>query len=251
MKQRLLFLTFVALLATGCSIYHPQAVSIPLVNHKGDAQVDLSVGLSAWILPDVLTLNATGSYGFTDHLAGQAHLNFGFDNTYGHIAAGAYTTMGKYGVVEGYLGFGLGGAWRDRTSYDSDDFDDDDDKSTKDGRSYEYDGHFMLPFAQGNIGLRGLANGHIDLAFGLKAGAFMPDFDYRSYDPDGTLSESRSKLYTTTNFLIEPQFQFRVGSEQVKWNLRVGLAWLSDLPGASVYLVFDWITVSTGLTFAF
>ena len=249
MKHRLSLFALLALLVSGCSIYHPQAVDIPLVNHRGDLQVDLSAGLSAWVLPDVLTLNTTASYGLNDWLATQAHLNYGFENVYGQLALGAYATFGSHGVVEGYLGTGLGGAWRGRTSYDADD-DDDDDKSSG-SRSYEYDGHFLLPFVQGNFGWRGLAGGHIDLAFGLKVGAYQPDFTYKSYNDDDEIFPSRTSRYTTPNLLLEPQFQFRVGGEHVKWNLRLGFAWMNDVYGADVNLTYDWLTLSTGLTFFF
>ena len=248
MKQRLLPLALAALMATSCSIYHPQAVSIPLLNHRGDAQVDLSAGISAWVLPDVFTLNTTASYAFTDWLGGQAHLNYGFDNAYGHLAAGAYTTLGSHGVLEGFLGIGYGGAWRDISNIESDD---DDDGHASTARKYEYHGQFLLPFLQGNIGLRGLADGHIDLAFGLKIGSYLPDFDYRSYNSDGALVASQSYIYSSPNFLVEPQLQFRIGSDHLKWNLRLGFAWLSDIYNDDVNLTYDWLTLSTGLTFSF
>lgn len=247
MKRHLPILATLVLLATGCSIYHPQAVSIPLVNQRGDAQVDISAGLSSWVLPDVFTLNATGSYGINDWLAGQAHVNYGFENAYGHLAAGIYSRLGTYGVFEGYLGFGYGGSWRDITSVESDDTDD----QNAGVRNYKYHGHFMLPFLQSNIGWRGLAKGHLDIAFGIKAGAYMPDFDYRSYDADGNPVDSRSMIYNTTNILVEPQAQLRVGSQHVKWNFRVGFVWMNDINRADINLTYDWFTVSTGLTFSF
>jgi hypothetical protein len=98
-----------AMMVTGCSIYHPQSVDIPMINHAGDTRVDANVALSTWVLPDVLTAGATVSYGFNDWLAGQAHLNFGGDNVYGQVAPGAYLPLGEHGLLEGYVGMGMGG----------------------------------------------------------------------------------------------------------------------------------------------
>ena len=61
----ILFAAIVSLLSTGCQvfIYQPQAVDIPLINHQGDTRVDAAVGLSTFLLPNRLTLNATGTSG--------------------------------------------------------------------------------------------------------------------------------------------------------------------------------------------
>ena len=91
---------FAAVLATGCSIYHPQAVDIPLIDHKGDVRVDVSAAMSAMVVPDVVTMNTTVSYGFTDWLAGQAHINYGGDNYYAQVAPGAYYPLGEHGLLE-------------------------------------------------------------------------------------------------------------------------------------------------------
>lgn len=244
-KLRLSLLFLAAFVAAGCSVYHPQAVNIPLVSHRGDAQVDLSAGLSTWVLPDVVTLNATASYGITDWLAAQAHANYGFENAYGQLALGAYRRLGSHGVVEGYLGFGYGGAWREGVSTSSDDADD----QAAGVKKYDYSGHFLLPFLQGNIGWRDLTGAHIDLAFGFKVGSYRPDFDYRSYDSDGTLVASRSHPYTSPSLLLEPQLQFRIGGDHLKWNLRLGFAILPDFETSAHNLTYDWFTLSSGLTF--
>lgn len=136
-----------AMMVTGCSIYHPQSVDIPMINHAGDTRVDANVALSTWVLPDVLTAGATVSYGFNDWLAGQAHLNFGGDNVYGQVAPGAYLPLGEHGLLEGYVGMGMGGAWRSRSVSSSD-------TSTY---NYDYSGRFTIPFGQVNIGWHDLS----------------------------------------------------------------------------------------------
>ena len=81
MKKIVLFAGLLLTL-TGCSIYHPQAVDIPLINHEGDTRVDASVALSYWIIPSTFTMNTTVSHGFNGWLAGQVHANFGGNNYY-------------------------------------------------------------------------------------------------------------------------------------------------------------------------
>ena len=247
MKLKRLFSIVVpaALLCSACSIYHPQAVDIPLINHAGDVRVDASVSASAWVLPDVMAFNVTGSYGFTDWLAGQVHFNYGGDNLYGQLAPGAYLPLGEHGLLEGYAGLGLGSAWRERAAMPSD--------SVNSTGTYEYSGRFTLPFAQVNIGWHDLSGAHIDLALGLKAGAYVPSFHYRRYDAEGTLMPESSSVYATTNLLLEPQLVFRIGGETVKFCLRASFAWLSDLHGGSETANFtaDFFTLSTGVNFSF
>lgn len=229
------------LLSAGCSIYHPQAVDIPLINHAGDCRVDAAVGVSTWVLPDVVTVGGTVSYGVTDWLAVQGHVNYGGDNVYVQAAPGAYLPLGGHGVLEGYVGYGFGGSWHDGRTTGADS-----------SWHYAYSGHFNLPFGQVNIGLRDLGRAHIDIAFGLKGGAFMPDFRYNRYDADGTLLPDHSTTYRHTNLLLEPQLLFRIGGQRVGYSLRLSYAWLSDLTyNAGNHFTADFLTISNGITFSF
>ncbi|MBR1798920.1 MAG: hypothetical protein IJ761_03345 [Bacteroidales bacterium] len=242
--------TSAALLLASCSVYHPQAVDIPLINHQGDGRVDLSVGASTFLFfPDVLTINATGSYGINDWLAGQVHLNYGGENIYAQIAPGAYFNLGAKSVFETYAGLGVGGAWRDNAKVTSSG---DSDTVGSSSHTYSYSGSYLLPFVQFNIGFHDLTKAHIDLAFGLKTGAFMPDYTYNRYDSDGVQMSEYFTHYTLPSLLLEPQLQFRIGGEHVKYNLRVGVAYLSDMQNnATKHFNYDFITLSTGLTFTF
>ena len=245
MKRLTLTLTTVALLALGgCSIYHPQTVDIPLINHAGDGRVDLAVGISTWLLPDVVTFGGTVSYGVTDWFAVQGHINYGGENIYVQAAPGAYLPLGEHGVLEGYAGLGFGSSWREAAATDH---------TTGDNSgTYAYSGHFNLPFAQVNIGLHDLTRAHIDVAFGLKGGAYLPDLRYDRYDADGVLMPDRSVTYRMPNVLLEPQLQFRIGGEHVKYNLRLSFAWLSDImENGGEKFTSDFFTISNGLTFSF
>lgn len=230
------------LLASACTIYHPQSVDIPLINHRGDARIDASASMSAWILPDVFTLNLTGSYGFSDWFAGQAHVNFGGDNYYTQLAPGAYYPLGAKSVVEGYAGLGFGGGWRDNI---------DSEHSDQTNNNYSFKGHYFLPFAQCNIGWHDLTKAHFDLAVGLKLGALMPDYEYFELNNGTEIAGSRMG-YKTTNFLVEPQAMIRFGGEHLRFNVRMGMSWLSDMgtKGAEKF-IYDYVTGSAGLTFYF
>lgn len=244
-KYGLFFLAATALLATGCSIYHPQTVDIPLIDHQGDVRVDGSAGASAWLLPDDIMLSATVSYGITDWLAGQAYVNYGFNNIYGQAAPGVYKHLNEHLILEGYMGFGVGGVW-------SDDTETQDDMDTSVHYTYDYSGRYMLPFAQVNLGWRGLANGHINLAFGLKTGAYVPSVGYRRYDANDVHLPEYDYVYSVPNLLLEPQVQFSVGGDLVKYTIRLSFAWMSDLSnGGGGHFVTDFITLSNGLTFSF
>lgn len=240
--KKILFFAGALLTLTSCTIYHPQAVDIPLINHAGDGRVDASLGMSTFIMPDVVTLNATVSYGFNDWLAGQVHFNHGGDNYYGQIAPGFYYPLGAKSVVECYAGFGYGGSARENINPDF---------SSNASNEFSFDGHYMLPFVQGNIGWHDLTGANFDLAVGLKVGGFMPDYNYREFDNSGNEIASERVDYTTTNLLVEPQVMLRVGPRHLKFNLKAGYAWLSDMTSSSYKFIYDNLTVSAGLTFAF
>lgn len=246
--KRIAHLTLaLALLAFGsCSIYHPQTVDIPLINHAGDTRVDAAVGVSAFLmLPDVLTVGGTVSHGFNDWIAGQVHLNYGGENVYAQAAPGAYLPLGAHSVLEGYVGLGAGAAWRKPTWSSSD-------TAVAYATHYGYNGRFLLPFVQANIGWHDLTAAHIDLALGLKTGAYCPDFLYRRYDPDGTPLPDHDVHYNTPNLLFEPQLQFRIGSERVKYCFRASVSVMSDMDNESGdHFTTDLLTISNGLTFSF
>jgi len=238
MKKRSRLLILAAMpglfLATSCSIYHPHAVEMPMISHQGEIHADGSVAMSGWLLPDVMTVNATLSYGATDWLAVQGHANYGFENAYGQLSAGVYRQTGRNFLVDAYLGYGYGGSWRER---DEDD-------------NYEYSGSYHLPFVQLNCGWIDLGRTHLDLGFGLKGGLFYPDFEYHAYDADNVEKPDSYEHYQSMNYLLEPMLQLRLGSEKVKFRLGLGLGFLDDL-GESSKFTYDFYTLSGGVTFFF
>jgi hypothetical protein len=72
---------------------------------------------------------------------------------------------------------------------------------------------------------------------------------------NGTSSkqQSSSGKINTANFLVEPQFLFRIGGDRMKFNVKVGFNWLSDIFGSDSYsgpFTADLFTISTGFTFS-
>lgn len=243
MKHRIMILA-AALLAASCSIYRPQSVDIPLLQSEGETRIDAALGLSTSVVPDAVTINATASHAFTDWMAGQVHANLGSGVYYMQVAPGAYKTLGEKGVMEGYVGLGYGGSLSRTGQINPDE---------GEAYTYDYSGRYGLLFGQGNIGWRNL--GPFEVAFGLKLGAFMPSFDYVKLDPDDPTVVTGSEHYGTTNFLVEPQLQLRVGSEHVKFTTRLGLCWLSDMDRGGFYngggdnFIHSLFTLSAGLNF--
>lgn len=229
-------------------IYHAQSVDVPLINHKGDVRVSADMSLSAWLLPDAMNVNATGTVGITDWLAGQVHANYGGDNAYLHAAPGVYFPLSDNFVVEGYAGFGYGAMWRNGNN----DKDKEEGSGSKNNRAYS--GRFMLPIGQVNVGWHDIGPAHFGIAFGMKVGGYMPDFKLNEISTSGNTTTYRSYTYRTTNLLLEPQMQVTLGGENVKWVTRLGFSWMSDLAdGKSQSDVFinDWFTVGTGIQLSF
>lgn len=242
MKKLPLLAAIIGLMVSGCSVYHPQSVDIPLIDHQGDLRADVSAGMSWWLIPDAFTLNGTFSMGVTDKVAGQLHLNWSGDGYYAQAAPGYYIPFADVFVFESYAGLGYGSGSRSNIS-----------KNTSDNavRDYAFDGHYFLPFAQANLGVKAWALFHLDLAVALKAGLFIPD--YQCFDVDGDEKEIPGTRYTydKTNFLLEPQVMVRFGGSLLRANLKVGYCWMSDLAGGSERFIYDYVTISGGLTICF
>ena len=105
-KHSLFFMAALALLTTGCSVYQPQVVDIPLIDHAGETSVNASAGISMWYTP---TVGVTASHGFNDWLAGQAFVSYSFSSAHTHVAAGYYKRLGEKARLECYGGMGFGG----------------------------------------------------------------------------------------------------------------------------------------------
>ena len=228
---------------SACSVYHPQAVDIPLMTQQGETKIEASGSLSGWLFPDATSVNVTATHAFTDCLAGQAHLNFGSGMSAGQLAFGAFKPLGEHSVLEGYIGLNSGFMNVDNKSTDDD--------GTEHAKTYSYDGRFNVPFSQINFGWHDMTRIHIDLGFGFKAGAYMPNIHYYEYDKDEVRIDEKTYHYTTPNLLIEPQFMMRLGSQKVKWIFKAGFCSLSDIAEGAQHFTYDFYTLSTGVHITF
>ena len=228
---------------SACSVYHPQAVDIPLMTQQGETKIEASASLSGWLFPDASSLNVTATHAFTDCLAGQAHLNYGSGMGAAQLAFGAFKPFREHFVLEGYMGLNTGFMNVDNKSTDDD--------GTEHAKTYSYDGRFNVPFSQINIGWHDLLKGHFDVGLGFKAGAYMPNIHYYEYDKDEVRIDEKTYHYTTPNLLIEPQFMMRLGSQKVKWIFKAGFCSLSDIAEGAQHFTYDVYTLSTGVHITF
>ena len=239
MNKKILTISLMAATLSSCSIYHPQAVDIPLIDHAGDSRIDFAASASN----TDMAINSTYSYGFTDCLAGQVHFNLSDHMICGQLAGGAYKPFGNHGVLEGYLGYNAG--------FVKGEADIDDIESLSD--RYKFNGNFSVPFGQINIGWKWP---HIDLGAGLKIGYYIPDINYNEYDFDhsGNLHPTFSEKYTEKNILIEPQFIFRIGSEHFKWCFKAQFSKIGSVDSWDIgtnNLTYDTFSISSGLNVSF
>lgn len=197
------------LLMGSCAIYNPHAVDVPLLHERGDLRIDGTVAMSIPALNP--SVNATASYGFTDCLAGQFHMDYSFDGYYFQAAPGLFHSFSKF-VLEGYAGIGLGGK-----------------NYTTESVNYQrlYNSFYQIYYGQFNLGWVNLANGHIDVGLGLKAGLLNSDISctFTGLTPD---HEREPEYYKGKDFLLEPQLVFRVGGPKFKVGFNIGLAYIDQ-----------------------
>lgn len=231
MTKRIKLLTTIALLsglATSCIMYQPQGVDIPLINHENDIRIDgsISAGYMVVIFP---ALNATASYGFNSWGTAQLHANWDFNRGYYlQAGAGAYLPIDKF-VLEGYLGYGYGYGYKYYIKNDTV------------ANPKEFFGNYQIPYVQLNMGWVDLANGHIDLGLGVKAGCYIPDITDRWTDHPET------KYIDSPLALIEPQLFFRVGGEHLKFTIRAGMSFFPEESG----LLYAPFGASVGVNYRF
>lgn len=229
MKRIWLLLVIVSSsLLSGCGLYVPQLVDVPLIEEKHDLRVDLGVS------PNVNNLGGqlSASYGLTEHIAIQGHYALAKNSSTAQGAVGWFKKFDK-SVLEVYAGYGYGRGYNDVRPFENDicgvpDF-------------------YHAAFAQVDYGWNNLSNSHIDLAFALKSGVVIGDVTYPVFeDPDWFQVESQE-----VRFLMQPTAVVRFGWEHFKFNIKVTYC----LVAPSTHLMGDsWenrIAVSFGVNFHF
>ena len=224
---------------TSCIMYHPQTADIPLIEKKGDLRVEASAWASVLVVPDGVGGSATVSYGLTDWMAGQLHASVQDAKNFNlQVAAGTYAPIERT-VLESYAGLNYGKSYKDIGST----------------RKYEQEiasGPATTYYIQVNYGWTHLCNSHMDVGFGLKAGAFQPRYTCVGYG--GEAPEKGQLLYEMTQVqtLVEPRVFLRVGGESVKLQLGLSYCMFSG-SGFSDNATFQYdpLSVSLGLSYRF
>lgn len=240
MKRSVGFLFASLFLMTGCGVYNPQAVDIPLIDHAGETRINASGGVTAFMAP---TAAVTASHGFNDWMTGQAFVSYDFSRLYMQVSPGFYCALENRVRMECYLGLGGGYHHLGMT-------DDLMNNGSETDYAYTITGHYLLPFIQLNCGIRGLCDHKVDLAFGLKTGCYFPQFTYHFYGAGYVWSPEKDQYYDTRNLLVEPQVQVTLGDARYRFTGRLGLAILNDLLTIrNDDFMYDPLTFSMGVTF--
>ena len=201
---------------SGCATYQPQCVDIPLIERKGEVKLDGGVG---YIDKSVFG-HLTAAAGLTDHISVQGHIR------------GLNTEL--------YLGYGFRPfAYKDFSDADPE-------------PRWKEDGSLHIAFTQFNLGWNGLANSHIDIAFGLKVG-YMHDsrirtnyyYDWGEGGNDGRWSTEQSIV--GNRLLLEPTAEIRAGWTHFKPSLIVG--YFHTFPQDYMYGLE--LNIRLGLTYSF
>lgn len=179
------------LLFSACA-YKPQLTSIPLMERKGDLQID------ATISPPTLSFSGAASYAFTDHIAAQVFGDISLSTMYGEGAVGFFNRFRNRIVIESYIGLG-GGDF----NYSAD---------TKPPRGYR--GNYYTGFAQFNIGKK---NKRFDYGGGIRMGYVFHDISKIEPDVNGYDVIS---YYSINSTVIEPNLFMRIGGEYIKFSIQ-------------------------------
>ena len=206
MKRKTFRLTMACLsalllaLMSSCAVYRPQIVEIPLIEQKGDVQLDGSLGITG--------AHVSVAAGLTDNLAAQAFGRMSLGCNYARAALGLYRPAGNT-VKELYAGFGAGNGEYEYTS--------DADPNLR----YTHGGFYNILFLQGNYGWNHLSNDHITLGFGLKLGYMHDELNIWGTNTETDIIEiQRSPV--NNRLLVEPSLTFRFGWNRFKFTYNLG-----------------------------
>ena len=226
MKIRVLIFGIIFnLLFSGCIVYQPQMVDIPLISKKNDLRVDAGVSL----LPSA---NATISYGITDKIAIQGFGSISPDDRYYFQAAtGLYKNKGNNRVLELYSGFGYGYG-----------------NAYKDANPGNLIGDYQLYFGQVNYGKIASESSNFEIGFGLKGGYLHSNLtDENYYD---LISETGPfKTYRDESLLIEPIGFIRVGGKRLRFSVKLGGTLIYKFTNTDKNLPYSYLNLGLGLNY--
>ena len=235
MNQKHLFGFLLLMMITGCGVYHPQTIDIPLINKKNDIRVEAGIS----VIPSV---HAAVSYGLTNKVAIQTFGSIGTEHRYYfQIAPGLYKKIENQKVIELYSGFGYGYANTQKNLLASDIW----------GYHYEEKlfGNYQLYFVQFNWGKKGNQSGDMDWGFGIKTGLFHSNLKDQNYYE--IYSETGPYPFLKENsILLEPIWFFRTGSKNVKFSYKFGFTRVFKLTNQKNFIPAPFINMGFGINFS-
>lgn len=222
MKNSIFFL--IALLLSGCTVYHPMTTDIPLISEKKDLRID--AGISAFP-----SAHATVSYGLTDEIAIQGFGSVGVDVYYGQAAAGYFKNMGNNRIFEVYsgFGFGYGDAYRD-------------------ANPGNLTGNYQLYFGQVNFGKIAGESQHFEAGIGIKTGYLhsnLTDMNYYAWVSD----DGPFITYHDDSMLLEPLGTIKIGGDKLKFSILLGGTYIYKFTNRSKYIPYWHFNVGLGLNY--
>jgi hypothetical protein len=212
---------------SGCSVYSPQTVDIPLISRKNDLRAD--AGISRDFVYGTLSL------GITDKIALQTFYNqsgkglFFFQN-----AAGYFRDLGNRNIMEVFGGFAFG-----HTNSGNHDV------------PTRLKGPYQLYFTQFNFGKIDCKFANADFGIGIKTGYLHSDLDNLNYFTPHPQRDAPYVPYVVNSFLLEPNAFVRIGGEKLKFSLKLGSCWHYQFTNRDKNLPVDKFNIGVGLNYRF
>jgi len=215
----------ISLLLSGCIVYHPQTIDIPLISKKNDLRADAGIS----VIPSA---HATISYGLTNNISVQGFGSIGPDDRYYIQAAnGLYKNHYKNRVMELYGGYGYGHG-----------------DAFKDANPGHLSGNYQLYFAQFNYGQIANENSNFEIGFGIKSGFFhssLTDHNYfKVYSESGPFV-----TYHDNSILLEPAGFLRFGGKRLRLSIKLGGAILYKLTNSDKSIPNSFLNLGIGLNY--
>lgn len=235
---RILFVLILpALLLSGCGVYNPQVVHIPLLSQRGEVQLEGAALPTTGNQKAPADLRASLAWAVSDHLAVAASLDPFRNYTQG--MAGFYFSQANNFVWELYVGAGWG--WGRESNIG--------------GREPWTipEGSYRTVFLQADAGWLNLTRkGHLDLGFSLKAGPLEAWIRHGEMytEADGSFAVKYTTV-NSTSILLEPTAELRFGWERLKFNVKVGYCHLVSLHPAGYRLSHGRLAFGAGLSYRF
>lgn len=215
-KVKIILFFLILVFGLSSCVYYPHLANIPLMEKKGDLQINAGVGMSP--INGSVTYSPIKNYSVMVHGTGLKSNNKSIQ-----CGLGYYNRLGNGLIYETYglYNRGKGEGYRVPDDPDLRAFD-----------SYYDETNFNQYAIQFNIGKRLTAKRNIEYAFSLKT--FF--WDSHGYYITGAKSNNYIRNKISDNAIgIEPQISFKVGGEYLKFYIQAGYCGLlkftnKDLP---------------------